>query len=97
MRRLTLAGVVAALALSGCGNPIPPGTVIEKEHEPRKVTSTTSCSGTGTKRTCTPKTTTRAECWELEIRDDQGNEHETCVSEREWDKWSVGSRYPGSK
>ena len=92
MRRIALAGVVAVLALSGCGN-TPTGTIIEKEYEARKSSVTTTCSGTGAKRSCKPTTKTKPECWELEIKDSAGEEHEICVSEREWKKWNVGDRY----
>lgn len=98
MKRVMLLGVVVALALSGCGNPIPPGEIIEKEHESGGYTTVSSCTTDSKgKRTCTSKRMGKPECWELEIRDDKGNEHEVCVSEREWDKWNVGDRYPGSR
>lgn len=34
------------------------------------------------------------ECWEIDITDDAGVEHEICVSENIWKKYRVGDRHP---
>jgi hypothetical protein len=62
----------------------------------------TACSGapgvTGTVTEKEVETSYRKKklktCYELEITDAQGTEHDFCVTKRLYDKYSVGDKYP---
>ncbi len=62
----------------------------------------TACSGapgvTGTVTEKEIETSTRKKkvktCYELEITDAQGTEHDFCVTKKLYDKYNVGDKYP---
>lgn len=83
----------AALALSltlilaglnaGCSRTEIRGTITELEYEKSKEVCKSK-----------PRKCKSVECWEIDITDDAGVEHEICVSENTWKKYRVGDRYP---
>jgi hypothetical protein len=51
-------------------------------------------TGTITEKEYEPKIRKRPACWELEITDAQGVEHDFCVTKTLYDKYNVGDKYP---
>lgn len=89
MRPRRVAAVVtsaaaALLLLSGC---VTEGTVVAKSHDP----GVRTCSGSGKNRSCSRND----ECWELTLRDTQGQTGDVCIGFWTWRNVKVGSHYSG--
>jgi hypothetical protein len=95
--RTIIAAVFIAATLTGCGDDIQSGVVVDKHHEPARTYTVTDCEtkGTGKKaRTdCDDEEQTDDEDWVLKLRngDDEGRRE---VSRKEYDRYNKGDSYP---
>jgi hypothetical protein len=90
--RPVLATAVAAglLALvTGCGDDVKHGTVVEKEHESAH-TEYKRVKKNGKYRT---KKVRHSECWELELRDKNGKTGDICVSRDDYNRVEIGDKW----
>ena len=104
MRKITLpAAVAVAAVLTGCGmfpEPVTSGTVVEKEYE-EAYTETgyrQECYGSskdGTKYCFdVPDDTYHPECYEFDLKAEDGRMGEVCVTAEEYERYEVGEQYP---
>lgn len=88
---IALAAVLILAGLNaGCSTVQIRGTVTEMEHElSKKVCASKKPGSKGS-----PACTVVAECWEMDVEDINGVEHEFCLNKSEWEKYRVGDMYP---
>jgi hypothetical protein len=85
---------VLAVLLVGCNNWHGTGTVIQKDYDPPKTTSSQQCfKSSKTTSTCVPTSSTQPERWTLKIRDHAGDTHSVSVSEGEYNGAKVGDAF----
>lgn len=66
------------------------GTVSELEIEPQKKVCSTPVAGSK----ATPKCTVTGVCYEIEVTDVDGFEHDFCLTKSAWERFRVGDKYP---
>lgn len=86
---LFLAGLNA-----GCAGAPLRGTVTELEYEKSKTVCKDGTKLPGSTKPPLPTCTVVAECWEIDVVDSKGNEHELCINKSSWENYRVGDLYP---
>lgn len=83
-----MAALLGTLLFAGCSVAEVRGTVTELEFEATKIV----CA-----KKKPFKCTTTPACWEIDVEDSEGVEHEFCIDESEWKKYKVGDMYPAKQ
>lgn len=89
------------MILNGCATP--EGTVTGKEHQTRVTHMVADydkkCTGKGVKRRCVEvfdgmeEEELVPECWKILFVDGDGNNHEACVTQTEYDQIGIGDHF----
>jgi hypothetical protein len=85
--------VLALIFLSGCSSWHGTGVVTGKDYDAAWVQTRVTCHPTGKTTVCLPDTVYWPDDWELQIKDDTGEQHWIDVSEQTYENTNVGDRF----